>query len=85
MYILNFNTVGGNGIGGADPQLLQTLADKFHFKFEFKVAARGFVEAINMVGFVTICDCNQKNKSNTNLLLNMFSVQYKRGGLRSDP
>ena len=49
MYILNFNTVGGNGIGGADPQLLQTLAGKFHFKFEFKVAARGFVEAINMV------------------------------------
>ena len=41
-------TVGENGPDGADHQLLQTLAEKFHFKLAFKVAD-GFVDAVNIV------------------------------------
>ena len=48
VYNTTFTTVQESGPDGADPQLLQTIADKFNFKFEFKVAA-GFVDAINMV------------------------------------
>ena len=77
---MSFNTVGGNGIGGADPQLLQTLADKFHFKFEYKVAARGFVEAINMVCMNFYY--TQRKTSYMNLLINFFSVQYILGTCR---
>ena len=48
-YVLNSTSVGGDGVDGADPKLLQTLAEKFKFKIEFKIAPGGFVEAINMV------------------------------------
>ena len=44
----NVTTVGKNGPDGANRQLLQTLAEKFNFKFAFKVAD-GYVDASNMV------------------------------------
>ena len=49
LYVRTFVTVGKNGVDGVNAQMLRTLADKFKFRFEFNVAAGGFLEAVNMV------------------------------------
>ena len=49
LYIRTFITVGKNGVDGVNAQMLRTIADKFKFRFEFNVAAGGFLEAVKMV------------------------------------
>ena len=51
MRLENYNSIAAtkDGIKGADPALLQTVAQRFKFEIDYLVSRTAFLGALNMV------------------------------------